>query len=61
MIAAGAPPVAASGGMGTVKIMFASLGAYGHLYPMMPLAPISGLQRVQRCRTGMAVRTPCAP
>jgi UDP:flavonoid glycosyltransferase YjiC (YdhE family) len=24
--------------MGTVKIMFASLGAYGHLYPMMPLA-----------------------
>jgi UDP:flavonoid glycosyltransferase YjiC (YdhE family) len=21
-----------------VKIMFASLGAYGHLYPMMPLA-----------------------
>jgi UDP:flavonoid glycosyltransferase YjiC (YdhE family) len=47
--------------MGTVKIMFASLGAYGHLYPMMPLAPISGLQRVQRCRTGMAVRTPCAP
>jgi UDP:flavonoid glycosyltransferase YjiC (YdhE family) len=23
---------------GTVKIMFASLGAYGHLYPMMPLA-----------------------
>jgi hypothetical protein len=24
--------------MSTVKIMFASLGAYGHLYPMMPLA-----------------------
>lgn len=24
--------------MGPVKIMFASLGAYGHLYPMMPLA-----------------------
>jgi UDP:flavonoid glycosyltransferase YjiC (YdhE family) len=24
--------------MATVKIMFASLGAYGHLYPMMPLA-----------------------
>ena len=24
--------------MGEVKIMFASLGAYGHLYPMMPLA-----------------------
>ena len=24
--------------MGSVKIMFASLGAYGHLYPMMPLA-----------------------
>ncbi len=24
--------------MGAVKIMFASLGAYGHLYPMMPLA-----------------------
>jgi UDP:flavonoid glycosyltransferase YjiC (YdhE family) len=24
--------------MGDVKIMFASLGAYGHLYPMMPLA-----------------------
>jgi UDP:flavonoid glycosyltransferase YjiC (YdhE family) len=24
--------------VGTVKIMFASLGAYGHLYPMMPLA-----------------------
>jgi UDP:flavonoid glycosyltransferase YjiC (YdhE family) len=24
--------------MGNVKIMFASLGAYGHLYPMMPLA-----------------------
>jgi UDP:flavonoid glycosyltransferase YjiC (YdhE family) len=24
--------------MGHVKIMFASLGAYGHLYPMMPLA-----------------------
>jgi UDP:flavonoid glycosyltransferase YjiC (YdhE family) len=24
--------------MGQVKIMFASLGAYGHLYPMMPLA-----------------------
>jgi UDP:flavonoid glycosyltransferase YjiC (YdhE family) len=24
--------------MGTVKIMFAALGAYGHLYPMMPLA-----------------------
>ena len=24
--------------MGGVKIMFASLGAYGHLYPMMPLA-----------------------
>jgi UDP:flavonoid glycosyltransferase YjiC (YdhE family) len=24
--------------MGLVKIMFASLGAYGHLYPMMPLA-----------------------
>src|SRR4029450_9360245 len=23
---------------GPVKIMFASLGAYGHLYPMMPLA-----------------------
>src|SRR5688500_1536495 len=23
---------------GEVKIMFASLGAYGHLYPMMPLA-----------------------
>ena len=23
--------------MGSVKIMFASLGAYGHLYPMMPL------------------------
>jgi len=21
-----------------VKILFASLGAYGHLYPMMPLA-----------------------
>jgi UDP:flavonoid glycosyltransferase YjiC (YdhE family) len=24
--------------MGNVKIMFSSLGAYGHLYPMMPLA-----------------------
>ena len=24
--------------MASVKIMFASLGAYGHLYPMMPLA-----------------------
>jgi hypothetical protein len=24
--------------MTNVKIMFASLGAYGHLYPMMPLA-----------------------
>ncbi|HET9304009.1 MAG TPA: glycosyltransferase [Propionibacteriaceae bacterium] len=24
--------------MGSVKIMFASLGAYGHVYPMMPLA-----------------------
>ena len=24
--------------MGHVKIMFASLGAYGHVYPMMPLA-----------------------
>ena len=24
--------------MGGVKIMFASLGEYGHLYPMMPLA-----------------------
>jgi hypothetical protein len=34
MIAAGF----ASGSIGTVKIMFASLGAYGHLYPMMPLA-----------------------
>jgi UDP:flavonoid glycosyltransferase YjiC (YdhE family) len=38
MIAAGRPTVAASGSMGTVKIMFASLGAYGHLYPVMPLA-----------------------
>src|SRR4029453_14217324 len=38
MIAADRPPVAASGSMGDVKIMFASLGAYGHLYPMMPLA-----------------------
>jgi hypothetical protein len=24
--------------MGNVKIMFSSLSAYGHLYPMMPLA-----------------------
>ncbi len=23
---------------GPLKIVFASLGAYGHLYPMMPLA-----------------------
>jgi hypothetical protein len=28
----------ASDSMATVKIMFAPLGAYGHLYPMMPLA-----------------------
>jgi UDP:flavonoid glycosyltransferase YjiC (YdhE family) len=35
MIAAAVP---AHETMGNVKIMFASLGAYGHLYPMMPLA-----------------------
>jgi UDP:flavonoid glycosyltransferase YjiC (YdhE family) len=30
-----------------VKIMFASLGAYGHLYPMMPLA-LAGRMPVMR-------------
>ncbi|HEU4908508.1 MAG TPA: hypothetical protein VFT17_06570 [Propionibacteriaceae bacterium] len=33
-----AAAVSAHETMGDVKIMFASLGAYGHLYPMMPLA-----------------------
>ena len=33
-----AAAVSAHETMGNVKIMFASLGAYGHLYPMMPLA-----------------------
>jgi hypothetical protein len=33
-----AAAVSAHESMGNVKIMFASLGAYGHLYPMMPLA-----------------------
>jgi UDP:flavonoid glycosyltransferase YjiC (YdhE family) len=33
-----AAAVSAHESMGSVKIMFASLGAYGHLYPMMPLA-----------------------
>jgi hypothetical protein len=46
-----AAAVSAQESMGNVKIMFASLGAYGHLYLMVPLAmapSVPCLQRIQR-------------
>jgi hypothetical protein len=58
-----AAAVSAHESMGNVKIMFASLGAYGHLYPMMPLAlapsdPLPTTNPARTCPAGLVLPVP---